>query len=133
MGVGLAWGIASTNLKPALTIEYQSDFQRDYVLSQNIPNYEKSDPDRLISDIINRLAKCESGSREDIKILDVNNEFSYGYLMFQKKTFDKFGSEFNLPHTDIMSKSQQVEIAKEMIRSGLFYHWKNCWTKLGLE
>lgn len=78
------------------------------------------------------LSFCESGQKEQIKVLDTNGKYSYGLLMFQRGTFDFFGEKYGLQHDDIYSRKQQLEIAKRMIEDGLIYHWRNCAKKQGL-
>ena len=83
--------------------------------------------------LIGKLATCESGQIPDMKVLDSNNKFSYGWLQFQKATFDGFGEQYGLPHDDILSPAQQIPIAKKMIENGLWFHWKICGEKVGLN
>ena len=72
-----------------------------------------------------KLEVCESGQK-DLTILDTNNKYSYGYFMFQRATFDKYGELYNLPHDNIHSFDEQFSIAHKMIEDGGWSNWYNC-------
>lgn len=83
---------------------------------------------------IQELHLCEN--RGDIpRILDSNGRYSYGYVMFQRSTFDAYGEKYDLPHDDIYDDDQQAMIAMYMLNDGLWRHWLTCAkktsTKLG--
>lgn len=89
--------------------------------------------------IINKLIQCESEGRWDIKILDVNNRYSYGGLQFQLSTFWKFGKAYKILSDDIeLSEAEnliydsdiQIKIAEKMFEDELQYHWMNCYNKI---
>ncbi len=78
-----------------------------------------------------KLELCESGG-QDVRVLDTNNKYSYGYFQFQMDTFNRFGLLYHLDHSDIHSRPQQYAIAKAMVSDGLWKHWYNCGKKIGL-
>ena len=83
--------------------------------------------------VIDKLSKCESEQIADIVSVDSNGYKSYGWLMFQKRTYDWAGEKYGLPHNDILSPAQQIPIAKAMFEDGLGpIHWVNCWKKMKL-
>ena len=82
---------------------------------------------------LNRLEKIESRDSGDahFKIMDNNNEYSYGCLQFQAATFLQYGKQYNLiPQelTDveplIYDCSLQKELATAMIE-GNYKNWQN--------
>ena len=84
---------------------------------------------------IDKLSTCESQDRPAIKVLDINNKYSYGLLQFQLDTFYGFGKQYGFfpegftreeARLMIHIPSLQRAIAKEMLDDGLDYHWKNC-------
>ena len=86
-------------------------------------------------DWIEALHQCESQGRDYITILDTNNKYSYGGLMFQLGTFMSFGKKYNILPDELTDKeglllihrySIQKAIAQAMLDDGLDYHWKNC-------
>ena len=74
---------------------------------------------------IEALSICENPTATP-RILDTNNRYSYGKLMFQKTTFDMYGEKYGLPHDDIYSDEQQELIALNMLNDGLWRHWRTC-------
>jgi len=85
------------------------------------------------------LSFCESGNRDDIKILDVNGKYSYGRFMFQMDTFISYGVGYEILPPDlemadyenwIYDGEIQIKIAREMLRDNLWWHWRNCFLKL---
>lgn len=75
---------------------------------------------------IEKLVQAESGGREDIVILDVNNKYSHGCLQFQRGTFDSFSARYGI-EGDIMSCDFQKKLAKLMLveNRGNWRHWQN--------
>lgn len=89
---------------------------------------------------IENLHQCESGGRNEITILDSNNEYSFGGLQFQLSTWMSFGKLYGILPQEFTNKeglllihsySVQKAIAKEMLDDKLSYHWKNCRDKIG--
>lgn len=85
---------------------------------------------------LNRLVRVESGGKAKIKVLDVNDKFSYGCLQFQMYTFKTYGQKYGLIPTDIQSEELeqsiydcrlQKRIARAMIldNSSNWKHWYN--------
>ena len=96
-----------------------------------IYNDEQEAENTLLAD----LSLCESGNRDDIKILDVNGKYSYGILQFQLESFYTFGQRYKILPADlelleaenfIYDKDYQTKISREMLRDGLWWHWRNC-------
>ena len=109
---------------------------KDFIQSIPAPEPQKEVivvPQPPIWDALSKLAECESGGRRTVKVVDVNSKLSYGTYQFQSATFHAFGEKYGLPHTDIMSRSEQTAIAKRMIENGLWTHWRNCGLKIGLD
>ncbi len=126
--------------------------QKFEVLAENIPQLVKRvkiQPIPLISPnlpivdpILSRLATCESGNSPDKVILDTNGLKSYGLLQFQLKTFMSYGVKYGILPSNItadqardliMSPELQKELAREMLKNNLGYHWKNCMKQISLK
>ena len=83
--------------------------------------------------VLDKLSWCESRQVADVIIVDSNGYNSYGFLQFQRRTFDYFGDKYGLPHDDILSPAQQYPIARAMFEDGLGpLHWVNCWRMMKL-
>lgn len=112
--------------------------------------YEKVSPiivsvkETRYPDLIEKLNCCENYCKWDNKkIVDSNNKYSYGGLMFQMATFLQYGKEYevlpewvnesNFEHY-IYDRDIQMLIAEKMITDGVGYqHWTNCWRINNLE
>jgi len=90
---------------------------------------------------LEKLAKCESGDRWDIRVWDTGS-YSFGGLQFKLKTFWHYGVEYGILPKDlpleeaenrIYEKETQEAIAKKMVADGLWYHWKKCGLLIGLN
>jgi hypothetical protein len=90
-------------------------------------------------DLIAKLNCCENRCKwDENKILDRNDKYSYGGLMFQMATFLQYGKKYNvLPEwvdesnfeTYIYDRDIQTLIADKMIADGLgdgYAGWYNC-------
>lgn len=117
------------------------------------PTYNTSTPEKAPADTIaklsslkvqaatpldiwlERLAETESQGRDRIKILDVNDKYSYGCLQFQEGTFRKYGERYGLvsPNTRledvIYNCNLQKEIAKKMIGEN-YAMWQSWYTSV---
>ncbi len=78
---------------------------------------------------IEALHMCEN-KHDTPRILDSNNKYSYGFVMFQRSTFDAYGVKYGLSHDDISSDEQQEMIALYMLNEGKWRHWLNCGRKV---
>ena len=85
-----------------------------------------------------KLEKCESNGSTTIKVLDVNNKFSFSCLQFQAKTFLTQGVKYGLIATStkeveplIYNCELQYQLAHKMLLDGGENHWKVCSSKLG--
>ena len=85
--------------------------------------------------ILEDLGVCESSNREDVVIIDSNGYKSYGKYQFQLYTFMEFGKKYDFLPLDItevqareaiMDNELQEKIAFNMLKDGLWKHWKNC-------
>jgi len=82
---------------------------------------------------LDRLAYQESHGRENIKILDVNDQYSYGCLQFQEGTFRKYGMKYGLISEDASIESiiydcgLQKKIAKFMLSED-YSNWRAWYT-----
>ena len=90
---------------------------------------------------IKELAWCESRQKSHIKVWDVGS-YSFGYLQFKLGTFLGFGKKYQILPEEITQREAllliyneniQTEIAREMLADGLWYHWKNCGIRIGLN
>lgn len=97
-------------------------------------------------DIINQLAKCESGGKSEtdgITVLDTNGVGSYGALQWQKRSVMHYykqmtGTEINGRDAIIyaMTPDKARTLAKYVIfdtAAGVENDWVNCNIKLGLQ
>ena len=85
---------------------------------------------------IHAIEFCESHGKENIKIMDSNNRYSYGVLMFQVETFLREGKKYGIIDEDTTSKQGekliynvdlQEKIAHQMLLNGGERNWYNCW------
>lgn len=105
---------------------------------QQINQVEQAEDSRVTS-----LNECENGGKwDEKKVLDTDKFYSYGGLQYHLNTFRTFGEKYNvIPKglTDdeikkiIYDKKLQVDIATHMLNDGLWYHWKNCSVKAGID
>jgi len=85
---------------------------------------------------IERLVHQESSGRADIKILDVNDRYSYGCLQFQEATFVSYSKRYF--GTSNLSKlydcQYQKQLARRMLEEDInnWRHWYNSTRKIGL-
>ena len=94
------------------------------IVANAVPYIEKYDTQEAISFLIT----CESGGDK----YAVNNSephgSSYGILQYRIETFQEQGKKYGLPHDDIYSEKQQIDIASKMIADGLGGRW-SCYNK----
>lgn len=90
------------------------------------------------SDIDVWLAKLifqESSGKHNIKVLDVNNKYSYGCLQFQEGTFRSYGLKYGLISKDTPTESRiydcelQKQIAKLMLAEN-YSNWRAWFTSV---
>jgi len=74
---------------------------------------------------IAHLHICENDVNKE-KILDSNDKYSYGYLMFQMDTWLSYGKPFGATMKNISDPVLQTRVARSMLDDGEFYHWKTC-------
>ncbi len=67
--------------------------------------------ERKLDAWVDELVQLESGGREDIVILDVNNRHSYGCLQYQAATFAEFQRRYGISG-DIMDCNVQRRLTK---------------------
>ena len=89
-----------------------------------------------IEKTLDRLSRCESNNRDDIKILDSNKKYSYGRFMYQEETFKGFVKEYKLlpeaEDLEIMNFIYDGEFQRELTGMMLtkdrenWRHWYNC-------
>jgi hypothetical protein len=119
----------------------ETPLDKEVVLAMKVSNLH-SDYPKLITE----LNKCENYGKWDCnKILDSNNKYSYGPLMYQKSTFLHYGHESGiLPEwiddtnfeKYICDRDIIVPIAEYMIKKELgptTAGWQNCWYKYHLN
>lgn len=83
----------------------------------------------LISDILEKLAMCESSNDSQAFNRYDPVTSSYGLYQFKLETFNHFGKRYGLKHNDIMNPEQQKAIASRMLSEGRWKHWYNCLNK----
>lgn len=85
-------------------------------------DYLFSTYDSTTANLIYSLAKCESGRRPNIKVLDINDRYSFGLLQFQRATFNE------LCNGDIMNPIHQIDCAIKILNTENrgWYRWCNC-------
>lgn len=88
---------------------------------------------------LNGLIQKESSGRTNIKILDVNNRYSYGCLQFQKPTFIAYGRKYGFVSGEeanleslLMSCSLQKAIARKMILDDAS-NWRHWYTSVAVK
>jgi len=89
---------------------------------------------------LSKLEQCESSGSTTIKVLDVNNKYSYGRFQFQSQTFLGYGKEYGLIATSttkaeplIYDGELQKQIAHRILLDGGEKHWYNCYNKIGYK
>ena len=80
---------------------------------------------------IEALHNCENVNNVP-RILDTNDKYSYGYLMFQMKTWLKYGKELGATRENIKDNELQKKVARSILDAGGSSHWWNCSKKIGL-
>ena len=97
--------------------------------------YASSLIDTQMEKTLAHLGQCESSNRSDIKVLDINNYYSYGTYQFQLWTFYYYGQQYGILDKDleflesenlIYDIDIQRSIATKMIEDGLWDSWYNC-------
>lgn len=84
---------------------------------------------------IEKLVQKESNGREKIRILDVNDKYSYGCLQFQEWTFRSYGTKYGLLkdtknwENAIYDCSLQKQLAKKMIQNE-YVLWQSWYTSV---
>lgn len=74
---------------------------------------------------VEHLHECENPDNIE-KILDTNNRFSYGFVMFQQATWLSFGKDFGATKENIGNDDLQIIVAEDMLNKGLWRHWYTC-------
>ena len=131
---GMTLGNPTATLTSTTAISYS--VTAPAVASNSLANIANPDPDDL-DQWLDKLAGLESNGRDDIKILDVNNRYSYGCLQFQMRTFLEMGNRYNLlsdkaqadPENAIYSCSLQKRIARAMIQDNA-RNWRYWYTSV---
>lgn len=88
-----------------------------------------------IDKILDDLAMCESSNRNDVIILDSNNEYSYGRYQFQALTVKYYATKYNLLPDDLelvdyanwaLDGDFSRLLARKVILDGGWRNWFNC-------
>lgn len=126
---------ANIDAKPAKIVAYASTIGETTQAKGNMANAKVSilkGPDKL-NQWLDKLIQTESQGRTDIKILDVNDRYSYGCLQFQMPTFVAYGHKYGILSGNesnsnleslIMDCSIQRAIARHMILDDTS-NWRN--------
>lgn len=81
---------------------------------------------------IRKLEACEDPTgNTTIKILDVNDKYSYGVLQFQMATWLSYGKKFGTTADNIYDKTLQESVARSILDAGGWHNWYNCTKKIG--
>ncbi len=80
---------------------------------------------------ITKLGDCESHGSTTVRILDVNNKYSYGLLMFQMATWLHYGKDLGATRDNIYDPDLQRGVARTMLDAGGWKNWYNCANKIG--
>jgi len=89
------------------------------MVANAVPYIEKYDTQEAIQFLI----ACESGGDKYALNNDEPHGSSYGILQFRLETFQEQGKKYGLPHDDIYSEKQQIDIATKMIDDNLGFRW----------
>jgi hypothetical protein len=84
---------------------------------------------------IHQLIMCESGYTHYLpsgKLIARDAGLSVGLFQFKHDTFNEFAKQYGITQ-DRSIPFFQADVAIRMIRDGLWYHWKNCGLKVGLN
>lgn len=85
------------------------------------------------------LSFCESGNRDDIKILDVNGKYSYGLFQWQEQSWIFYSKKYGLfPFAEdqemmnfIYDRNYQTKLTRLVLQEpNGWLNWKNCFLKL---
>jgi len=138
MGIILVAGLLFTTLSASTVVGIKSGKQPTEVKPiKDIP----VDPyNKELKNWIEGLVIYESNNRHEMKILDVNGEYSYSCLQFQIPTFLHFAKhpDFGVfatstPDSEVLSEiyncNIQKEIAFRMIKDN-YNSWKNWFTSV---
>ena len=84
---------------------------------------------------IEKLIVLESNGRTDVRVLDVNNRYSYGCLQFQKRTFRAYGVKYGVisETENIDEKIYECELQKALARLMIednHENWKHWYTSV---
>lgn len=91
--------------------------------------------------LIDKLALCESGGRENFRIVDSNGWFSYATFQFQMPTWKAYAAEVFTEADDadlenlIWGGSDQRKVVEYMLTTNPnnWRHWYTCSKKIGLD
>lgn len=101
------------------------------IFSVPISNAEPLATDAQI-EWVEALHLCEN--RDDVpRILDTNDRYSYGFVMFQMSTWLAFGKEFGATKDNISDDFLQKRVALSMLKQGLWRQWFNCGKQLNAK
>lgn len=78
---------------------------------------------------IEALHQCEN-PKDVEKVLDTNDKYSYGYVMFQMDTWLSFGKKHGATRNNIGDNDLQRIVVRDMLSKGLWKHWYTCGKKV---
>ena len=95
---------------------------------------EKREVDDELEATLDSLMMCESGGRPNISIIDTNGKRSSGHFMFQDSTWIELAKRYGIaPAAEdqellnlILDPILQRQVAKQAIKDGEGWRWKNC-------
>ena len=91
---------------------------------------KENDPE--LTDLVDRIAQCESSGDPTIEIVDTNGYYSRGVLQWQMRTFEVALKDLGYPvgdHATLRAQMLDGEFAKKIAYewinadSGNVYHW----------
>ena len=139
----------TNKISPNLTIEHSVTGGNAF-LTQSLPSFlYKIQTPQVLGDIVatfpldkefvDKLAMCESGKRDDIRIVDSNGLYSYGRFQYQRATFiskvKQYGLMPNAEDEEIMNniydKNIQTKLTIQILKEKFGYrNWLNCTIKI---
>ncbi len=118
---GLIATVAVATTTPQITVQSVAEPKTELTAKQEI--------------WLGKLADCESGGREDIKILDSNSLHSYGVFQYQMATWLEQSKKYGLDYRekDIYNYQKQKLLTHLILSDGGESHWLNCHKKIGTK
>lgn len=104
-------------------------------VTASVPIQEPLEPNIAQMIYLAELAKCESGGKTDIKVLDTNGYYSYGAFQYQLNTWLVQSKNYGLDYIkkDIFDLDKQVKLTHLLLSDKQYFHWKTCNNRIGRD